>query len=102
MHPARGLSDAAGVKVEGRAHTDQHARLKVPPVARHETFLLRRAEPDPDHIGTGAGEVDAERRDFLRMEFAKRRRGAADNFEAGQSLAESFLPGALNSLLAFL
>lgn len=88
LNPARGLADAAGVKIESGADADEDAGIERAPVLRHEFFLFRRTEADPNDVGPGACDAGAERGGFVFVEGAEWRRERADDLEAGETRGE--------------
>ena len=91
LDPARGLADAAGVEVESSTDTEKDGGGKAGPVGGHESFLLRRAESDPEEIRSAGGHLIDECGVLGGGQGAEGRREGADDADTRETLLEAGL-----------
>ena len=77
------------MEVERGAHADEDGCGQANPMLGHPPLLLRRAQPDPHHVGVGCVDDPDHRFAFLRRQGPERRCVAADYLKAGKAGLQS-------------
>jgi len=79
------------VKVEGGPDAEHHGGGEARTVGRHEAFLLRGAEADPEEVGLGGGDLGDQVLFLGGRQGAEGRGVGADDADSGESGFESGL-----------
>ena len=89
LHPAGRLTNEAGMKIKSRPHSKHEGGVKFLPILRHEFFLLRRAQANPDDVRFLVIHHPNQLLFLSRIQRSEGRRVRADNFDAGKFCLQS-------------
>lgn len=88
LDPSWGLADAARVEVESGTNAEEDGGGEPVAVGGHESFLFRRAEPDPEEVRAAAGNLVDQGGVFSRGQWAEGWCEGADDADSREPLFE--------------